>query len=127
AFARGQGYRHVMLVGAGMGAAVAIVTAVEVPDVTVVGFSAPADFDALDTVAVVELLDDRVQLIATRDDVSAADSLHKFRALGNVDSTQARLYPGTAHGVDVLEGRNGAEIRDRFQELLDEFGVQPAG
>jgi len=126
AFAREQGYRHVMLVGAGMGAAVALVTAVEVPDVTVVGFSTPADFDALDTVAVVELLDDRVQLIATRDDVSAADSLHKFRALGNVDSTQARLYPGTEHGVDVLQGRTGTEIRVRFQELLDEFWVPPA-
>ncbi|MEX1021926.1 MAG: alpha/beta hydrolase, partial [Dehalococcoidia bacterium] len=41
AFAREQGYRQVMLVGAGMGAALAISAAVDHPEVTVVGFSAP--------------------------------------------------------------------------------------
>lgn len=127
AFARDLGYERVMLVGAGMGAAVALVAAVEAHDVTVVGFSTPADFDALDTVAVLELVADRVQLIATRDDVSAADSLRQFRALGNVDTTQARLYPGSSHGVAALEGRAGADIRARFETLLDEFWVPRQG
>jgi|GEM_PF-3402820 len=127
AFARERGFEQIMLVGAGMGAAVSLVAAVEVPDVTVVGFSTPADFDQLDAVAVVELLADRVHLIATRDDVSAADSLHRFRGLGNIDSRQARLYPGSSHGVAVLEGRAGADIRERFELLLDEFWVPVAG
>lgn len=122
-YARDRGFRQIMLVGAGMGAAVGLVAAVEVPDVTVVGFSTPADFDQLDAVAVVGLLAERVHLIATRDDVSAADSLHQFRALGNIDSRQARLYPGSSHGVAVLEGRAGADIRERFEVLLDEFWV----
>lgn len=125
--ARAWGFQRIMLVGAGMGAAVALTAAVDIPDVTVVGFSAPADFDSLDTVSIVEHLDDRVQLLAMRDDVSAADSLHKFRALGNIDSTQARLYPGHAHGVDVLQGRSGAEVRARFEELLADFWVPRAG
>ena len=123
AFARERGFQQVMLVGAGMGAAVALVAAVDVPDVTVVGFSTPADFDTLDTVDVVERLDGRVQLIATRDDVSAADSLHKFRALGNVDSTEARLYPGGGHGVDLLSDRVTPAISERFDELLADFWV----
>lgn len=122
-FARERGFRQIMLVGAGMGAAVALVAAVEVPDVTVVGFSTPADFDQLDVVSVAELIADRMQLFATRDDVSAADSLHRFRALSNVDTRQARLYPGRSHGVALLEGRAGADIRARFEELLDEFWV----
>ena len=108
-----------------MGAAVAIVAAVEVPDVTVVGLSAPADFDAMDTVAVVELVADRVQLIAMREDISAADSLHRFRALPNVDSTTARLYPGRGHGVEILDGTSGREVRERFETLLTEFWVAP--
>ncbi|MGE3960825.1 MAG: alpha/beta fold hydrolase [Dehalococcoidia bacterium] len=125
-FAREQGFERVMLAGAGMGAAVALVAAVEQPDVTVVGFSTPADFDTLDALAVMELLDGRVQLVATRDDISAADSLRKFRSLGNVDSTEARLYPGGSHGVAMLEGRAGADIRARFEELLAEFWVPRA-
>ena len=124
-YAREHGFRRVMLVGAGMGAAVAIVAAVEVPDVTVVGLSAPADFDAMDTVAVVELVADRVQLIAMREDISAADSLHRFRALPNVDSTTARLYPGRGHGVEILDGTSGREVRERFETLLTEFWVAP--
>lgn len=127
AYARERGFEQIMLVGAGMGAAVSLVAAVEVSDVTVVGFSTPADFDQLDAVAVVEILADRVHLIATRDDVSAADSLRRFRVLGNIDSRQARLYPGGAHGVALLEGRAGAGIRERFEELLDEFWVPVAG
>lgn len=125
AFAREQGFRRVMLVGAGMGAAVAIVAAVEVPDVTVVGLSAPADFDVMDTVAVVELIADRVRLIAMREDISAADSLHRFRSLPNVDSTTARLYPGRGHGVEILDGTSGREVRERFDTLLTEFWVAP--
>ncbi len=124
-FARDRGFERVMLVGAGMGAAVAVIAAVEVPDVTVVGFSTPADFDALDTVAVVELVADRVQLIAMRDDISAADSLRRFRGLPNVDSTTARIYPGRAHGVAILEGRAGADARARFDDLLTQFWVTP--
>ncbi len=124
-FVRERGFRRVMLVGAGMGAAVAIVAAVEVPDVTVLGLSTPADFDAMDTVAVVELVADRVQLIAMRDDISAADSLHRFRTLPNVDSTTARLYPGRGHGVAVLDGPSSAEVRARFETLLGEFWVAP--
>lgn len=126
AFARGLGFERVMLVGAGMGAAIAMATAVQEPDVTVVGFSAPADFDALDTVPLAEVLDTRVQLIASRDDVSAAHSLRSFRALGNIDSTQARLYPGRSHGVRMLEGRAGADVRERFEELLRTFWLDPA-
>ena len=123
AFARDRGFERVMLVGAGMGAAVGLVAAADVPDVTIVGFSTPADFDTLDTVDVVERLDGRVQLIATRDDVSAADSLHKFRALGNVDSTEARLYPGGGHGVDLLSEHATHSISERFDELLADFWV----
>lgn len=122
-FLRERGFERVMLVGAGMGAAVALVAAADVPDITVAGLSAPADFDTLDAVAAVEHLDGRVQLIATRDDVSAADSLHKFRSLGNIDSTEARLYPGGAHGVDLLSDGGGPSIRERFDELLNEFWV----
>jgi pimeloyl-ACP methyl ester carboxylesterase len=124
-YARDRGFERVMLVGAGMGAAVAIIAAVEVHDVTVVGLSTPADFGALDTVAVVELIADRVQLIAMRDDISAADSLRRFRALPNVDSTTARLYPGSSHGVAILEDPAGPDLRARFEGLLADFWVAP--
>ena len=125
-FARERGFKRIMLVGAGMGAAVGLVAAAEDPSVTVVGFSTPADFDEIDALTAAGIADGRVQLIATRDDISAADSLHQFRALDNIDTTEARLYPGGSHGVAVLEGRAGADIRARFEELLDEFWVAPA-
>lgn len=117
-FARERGYQDVVLIGAGMGAAVAIIAAAEDPSLRVVGLSAPAEFDVLQPLAVADDVRERVALAATRQDLSAAWSITQFREAG-VDTAHAAIYPGRAHGARMLDGRAGADVRAFVERALD--------
>lgn len=125
-FARDAGYPHVMLVGAGMSAAVAIVAAADEPEVTVLGLSTPAEFGELLPVEALQQtpgLADRVWLMASEDDVSAADSLHRFREVAGVPFSQSRLFAGRTHGIALLEGIDGTAARRLTEAVVAEFWV----
>lgn len=120
-YAQEHRYKKVMLVGAGMGGAIAIVAAAEYPDVTVVGFSVPSDFDVFTPLLVAPDIRDRISVVASRDDLSAAYSLRQFRDEAGLDAAHAVEYPGGSHGVDMLSGRAGADVRKHFDNLLTTF------
>ncbi|MEX2032545.1 MAG: alpha/beta fold hydrolase, partial [Dehalococcoidia bacterium] len=121
AFAQEHRYRQIMLVGAGMGGAIAIVAAAEYPEVTVVGFSVPSDFDVFTPLQVASEVRDRISVVASSDDLSAAYALRQFRDEAGIDAEHAVEYPGGAHGVDMLSGRAGADVRAHFDRLLSSF------
>ncbi len=121
AFAREQGYQHVLLVGAGMGAAVAMIVAADDPDVAVVGLSTPTDFDVLEPLAVAPALTGRLALAASRDDLSAAYSLEQFRDAAALPLAYSPMYPGRAHGVEMLDGRAGADVRAYVDRVMSQF------
>ncbi len=120
ALAREEGFGQIMLVGAGMGAAVAVAVAADQPDLIVVGLSTPSAFDMLDTLATVPPLGDRLALVATEDDLSAAHSLGELRATVDLPEERVRLYPGRDHGVDMVSEPD-AVARPFLDELLETF------
>jgi len=124
-FARLRGYSQFILVGAGMGGAVAVAAAMEHPNLTVIGFSVPSDFDVFSPLAMAPELRDRVAFFASREDLSAAHALELFRDQAGIHESRAREYPGRAHGVDMLSGRAGADVRAYFEGLLNTFWQRP--
>ena len=126
AFVREAGYAHVMLAGAGLGGAVAIVAASTDPQVTVVGLSVPSEFGELQPLAAIletPGLAERVWLIASEDDISAADSLQDFREPGGVPYTRSHLFSGRAHGISLLDGDEATAVRRLVETVMAEFWV----
>lgn len=129
AFARSQGFDQIMLIGAGMGAAIAVQVAAEQDDLRVIGLSTPSAFDLLDTLAAMPRVAGRIALVATEDDLSAAHSLGALQAAGEVPEAYVRLYPGRAHGVDMLRptGDEPGVALAFVNELMEEFSGQTTG
>ncbi len=124
AFARDQGFEQIMLVGAGMGASVAIEVAADQPDLRVIGLSTPSEFDLLLTRESIASIADRIALAATEEDLSAAHSLTELQEAGAIPAERVRLYPGRAHGVEMLtsaEDGTPTEARVWVDELLTGF------
>lgn len=123
-FARAQGFEQIMLVGAGMGAAVAVEVAAGQPDLRVIGLSTPSEFDLLITRDSIGRVADRIALAASEDDLSAAHSLTELQAAGAIPEERVRLYPGRAHGVELLaltEQGTPSDPRAWVDELLAGF------
>lgn len=129
AFARSQGFDQIMLVGAGMGAAIAVQVAAEQDDLRVIGLSTPSAFDLLDTLAAMPSVAGRIALVATEDDLSAAHSLGELQDAGDVPDAYVRLYPGRAHGVDMLRptGDEPAVALGFVNRLMEEFWGETTG
>lgn len=124
-YAREAGYDHILLVGAGMGGALAIVAAAGHPEISVIGLSVPSKFDVLAALTVAPLLKDRLALVASRDDLSAAYSLEEFQQAMDLEPAHVAIYPGRTHGVEMLEGRAGADVRAYLDTLLADFWRRP--
>lgn len=129
AFARSQGFDQILLIGAGMGAAIAVHVAAEQDDLRVIGLSTPSAFDLLDTLAAMPSVAGRIALVATEEDLSAAHSLGELQEAGKVPDAYVRLYPGRAHGVDMLRpnGEEPGVALAFINELMDEFWGQATG
>jgi pimeloyl-ACP methyl ester carboxylesterase len=117
-FGRERGYQTIALAGASAGGTAAIIAAGTEPVAGVVALSAPVrfgDLDADEAAANVE----RLAIMASRGDPSAADALGRFRELAMLGPFDSRLFEGRAHGVAMLYGEDGAEVR---AELLAKIG-----
>ncbi|MCK9487086.1 MAG: alpha/beta hydrolase [Dehalococcoidia bacterium] len=123
-YVREAGYQHITLVGAGMGGALAIVAAAGHPEISVAGLSVPSEFNVVTALTVAPLLESRLALAASRDDLSAAYSLEEFQQAVDLGPGHVALYPGRAHGVDMLKGRAGADVRAYLDGVLATFGRQ---
>jgi pimeloyl-ACP methyl ester carboxylesterase len=124
-FARERGYTQIMLVGAGMGAAIAVLVAADHPDVHVIGLSTPSAFDVLDTLAAIPALEGRIALAASADDLSAAHSFGELAEAAATPEHRARLYEGRAHGVNMLRAESGAVATEFVEDLLVAFWPPP--
>lgn len=117
AFARSRGFSEIVLVGASMGGAAAIVAAAEDPSIVgVIALSAPAELGELDAVDAMASMSAPVGLMAAKDDPSAAQSLKRLREEAGARASLAVIYPGDAHGVELVEGDEG---RDRLARAID--------
>lgn len=124
-YAQEAGYEDIVLVGAGMGGALAMVAAAGHPDISVVGLSVPSEFDVVMALEVAPLLEDRLALAASRDDLSAAYSMEEFQEAAALPPEHVEIYPGRAHGVKMLDGRAGADVRAYVDGLLANLWRRP--
>jgi pimeloyl-ACP methyl ester carboxylesterase len=119
-YVRAQGFGEVVLIGSSMGGAAAIVAAAEDPTITgVIALSAPAELGELDAVAAVRSLTAPLGLIAGAEDASAAESFRRLRDEAGDTAWMAVVYPGRAHGVGLVEGADGVEVRERIARAID--------
>jgi pimeloyl-ACP methyl ester carboxylesterase len=116
-FARSRGLTEIVLVGASMGGAAAIVAAAEDHSIAgVIALSAPAELGELDAADAMASMSAPVGLMASKDDPSAAQSLERLRAEAGERASLAIIYPGNAHGVAVVADD---EARDRLARAID--------
>lgn len=117
AFARSRGFTEIVLVGASMGGAAAIVAAAEDPAIVgVIALSAPAELGDLDAAEAMSSMSAPVGLMAAKDDPSAAASLERLRDEAGPRASLAVIYPGSAHGIELVESD---EARDRLARAID--------
>jgi len=118
AAARERGFVRIALVGASMGGTVAVLVAREEPAVTVIGLSVPADFAGLDALPAAREIAPRLSLVATREDLSARESLEQIAKAAGLDRSRAVLLPGRSHGMALLRGESEEPTRRLIQESL---------
>lgn len=119
ATAHARGYERIALVGAGMGATVAVLVAEDAPDVTVIGLSIAADFADLDALDASPAVSQRLAIVAAKDDLSARESLEQISKTARLDPARALLLPGRAHGIALLRGESEAPTRRLVKAALD--------
>lgn len=120
AWVRERDYESVTLVGAGMGAAVAMEVAHAEPEVWVIGLSTPSEFGELSPIEIAPTLSDRLALLATEGDLSAAHSLEVLVEVAGLPAERWRLLPGRVHGVEMLTVKWLEEAREFVVEMLEE-------
>lgn len=119
-FARGQGAKKIILVGASLGGLASAKVAVETqasglvvlaspPSIPQWGFEIePADLNA----DIPKLF-----ITAENDNTVSADDSRALYALA-AEPKEWQTYPGTAHGTDLFDGENGAELEQRILRFI---------
>lgn len=120
AFARARGYERVVLVGASMGGAAAIVTAAEEDIDGVVTLSAPERFRGLDAAEAVARVEAPLAMVAAMGDTSAEHTMSTFEEQRHVEAQWSLLLDGKAHGTDLLATDEGVAVTELLLEFLDE-------
>ena len=119
AFAKSRGATHIVLGGASMGGIATVPAAIKAtPDAYVI-LSAPLGFAGL-------VADDaslsastaKKLFINTQSDNYAADTRHMFEAAAEPKSLE--FYPGGQHGLSMLKGNHGADIKARIIAFIEE-------
>ena len=120
AFARERGFNRIVLVGASMGGTAAIVVAAEEPVEGVAGLSAAARIRGLDARPAASALAAPLTLAAAKGDVSAIDSLGILAERAELPDGAVLTVEGSAHGADLLTGREGDRVRAWLLTFLEE-------
>ncbi len=110
AFARARGYEQIVVVGAGMGAAVGMLAVANDPAVALIGVSAPGEFGDLHPLAVAPDFTGRLALIAAAGDLSATESFAQLQAAVALPTRCAALIAGSAHGASLLVDATDAAL-----------------
>ena len=117
---RRQGARRTVAVGASMGGT-AVLTAAPELGVLLAGaasVSAPAELDQLDARAAVERLSTPTLFLASRYDSDFALAARRLFRAAAVEEKEFQLFPGAAHGIDMLAGAEGEGARGLLERFL---------
>lgn len=126
-FARSEGYRRIVLLGASMGGTAALAAADGLSVDSIVTMSAPSEFRGLDAQSAMASMAVPVALISAEGDVSAAHSLEVLAEAGAVRADRQLLVGGAAHGTDLLVSPQSGEVTTWLFAYLDElFGPTSA-
>ena len=117
-FMRGQGFSEIYLVGASMGGTASLIVAAQDEVAGVVAVSAPQSFQGLEALEIVAGISEPKLFIASEDDASAASSLELFFEEAREPKEQ-RLFTGSDHGTQLLDGDHSREFQDLILQFLE--------
>jgi pimeloyl-ACP methyl ester carboxylesterase len=112
---RRRGARRIVLVGASIGASAAIEAARRIRAEAVVALSPPASLGDIDAAQAVAKDTMPILIVAARDDI-AGDARQIARRAG--PNAKLVIVPGSAHGVELLDGPQGERVRRLIAPLL---------
>ena len=113
---RTLGAEKVGLVGASMGGTAALIVAAADPVDTVVTLSAPVEFQGLSAREAVTRVRPPKLFMAAEGDEGAQGARDLYRAAP--EPREMELFPGTAHGTDLLSGAGSDRVRARLFAFL---------
>ncbi len=109
---RRQGATRVVLIGASLGGAAVLVAGKQIPSASVIiSVSAPAVFGDLDAATAAQTLDVPVLFLASKQDQPFGGDAQTLFAERHRPGDRIVLYPGYLHGIDLVEGPMGAQVR----------------
>jgi len=114
---RAKGYDTIYLVGASMGGTASLIAAARQEVAGVVAISAPAEFEGLDAVAVVEQVGEQKLFIVSEGDTSAVSSLERLSERAP-EPKEEKVFEGSDHGTNLLEGKYAAEVKAAITAFL---------
>jgi pimeloyl-ACP methyl ester carboxylesterase len=118
---RTLGAEKVGLVGASMGGTAALIVAATDPVDAVVTLSAPIEFQGLSAREVVARVKPPTLFLAAEGDEGAQGARDLYRAAP--EPREMELYPGTAHGTELLSGSGSEPVKARlFSFLVQHLG-----
>jgi pimeloyl-ACP methyl ester carboxylesterase len=122
AYVREQGAKRVILIGASMGGTASVIVAAAGKADALVGLSAPAEFRGLNALAVAKSVKVPTLLIAAEDDDgNPAGARNLYDQVAAADRT-LDIVKGAAHGIHLLEGTQGSQVRSDIFKFLDSNG-----
>lgn len=126
AFVREQGAEKIILVGASLGGCASAKLAVESQASGLVVLASPPSIPQWSfEIESADLDTDIPKLFITaeNDDTVSADATRALFDLA-AEPKEWQTYPGTAHGTDLFEGENRAEVEQRILEFILMIGTQ---
>ena len=109
------------LVGASMGGTAALIVAATEPVDAVATLSAPVEFEGLSAREAVARVKPPKLFIAAEGDVGAQGARDLYRAAP--EPREMELFPGAAHGTDMLSGPGSEKVKARlFSFLVQHLG-----
>jgi len=113
------GLDTVFVVGASMGGTTSLVVAAQENVAGVVAVSAPSEFEEQDALSAVPNVEEPKLFIASEEDTAAVLSLEEFLGAAG-EPKDSEVYPGNAHGTDLLQSERSQEFQERIIEFLRE-------
>ncbi len=116
-FMEKQGVGKIFLMGASMGGTACLKVAAQRPAAGVVALSAPLKFRGLSAADEVARITAPKLFLASEGDSSAVASAQQYFALAQ-EPKEIKIFPGSAHGTDMLKGEQGPEVQKTILEFV---------
>ena len=111
------GMDEIFVVGASMGGTATLVAGPRLDAAGIVSISSPSQFPDIDAETTVGDITSPKLFITSEDDVPASRSQEDFWKLAQPPKEQ-HVYPGDAHGTDILATENGPDLEQRIIDFM---------